>query len=207
MNFVKNFIAMETTLTDKRTQLMEAALELFAEKGFDGTSVRYIAQAADANVAMVSYYFGSKEKLLEAIFERNFMAVQLEQTRQDTELNPLQKVEILVDAYVSKICRHRSFSKMMMRQQSKIGQGPLYEQIMKFRARNYAIAGELLAEGQQVGLFRPDIDVGFLMAMLVGTSQYVLFTGQLRLVPIADEEAYLKQHLKSILKLYLVHEK
>ena len=44
---------------------MEAAEELFAEKGFSGTSVRDIADAADVNVAMISYYFGSKEKMLE----------------------------------------------------------------------------------------------------------------------------------------------
>jgi len=39
------------------------------ENGFDGTSVRDIAQKAGVNLAMISYYFGSKEKLLEALIE------------------------------------------------------------------------------------------------------------------------------------------
>ena len=207
MTFARNFSDVETTLTDKRTQLMEAALELFAEKGFDGTSIRDIAQAADANVAMISYYFGSKEKLLEAIFERNFMAVQLEQLRQDTARSPLEKLDVLIDTYVSKISRHRAFNKMMMRQQSKVKEGPLFELIMRLKNRNHAIIADLIAEGQQRGVFRPDADLTFLMAMLLGTTHHLLFNAHFRQEPIADEEAYLKKNLKSILKLYLVHEK
>ncbi len=49
---------------------MNAAEKLFAVNGFDGTSVRDIAQEAGVNVAMISYYFGSKEKLMEAVFEQ-----------------------------------------------------------------------------------------------------------------------------------------
>ena len=51
----------------KQIEILNITEKLFAEKGFDGTSVRDIAKAADVNVAMVSYYFGSKEKLLDAI--------------------------------------------------------------------------------------------------------------------------------------------
>ncbi|HNO01068.1 MAG TPA: TetR family transcriptional regulator, partial [Chitinophagaceae bacterium] len=43
---------------------MKKAEKLFAEKGYNGTSVRDIAEKAGINLAMVSYYFGSKEKLL-----------------------------------------------------------------------------------------------------------------------------------------------
>ncbi len=48
---------------DCRTRLMEAALVLFAEKGYDGTGIREIAQKAQANSAMVQYHFGGKENL------------------------------------------------------------------------------------------------------------------------------------------------
>ena len=52
----------------KQLQIIEVGERLFAQKGFAGTSVRDIAQAADVNVSMISYYFGSKEKLIEALF-------------------------------------------------------------------------------------------------------------------------------------------
>ena len=52
----------------KQIQIMEAAEAPFAERSFACTSVRDIAEAAGVNLAMISYYFGSKEKLMEAMF-------------------------------------------------------------------------------------------------------------------------------------------
>ncbi|UJW58644.1 forespore capture DNA-binding protein RefZ [Bacillus sp. A116_S68] len=48
-----------------KNKVMQAAIELFNVKGFSGTSVRDIAFKAEANVALISYYFGSKQGLLE----------------------------------------------------------------------------------------------------------------------------------------------
>ena len=46
-----------------RERLLDAAEKLFAENGFDGTSVRSITQLAKCNIAAVNYHFGNKEKL------------------------------------------------------------------------------------------------------------------------------------------------
>jgi AcrR family transcriptional regulator len=55
-------------LDTKRERIIDAAGELFAERGFDATTVRDICQAADANVAAVNYYFGDKQRLyIEAV--------------------------------------------------------------------------------------------------------------------------------------------
>jgi AcrR family transcriptional regulator len=54
---------------DKREHIMEVAVELFATNGFEGTSIRQLAQRADVNIAMIHYYFGSKEKLFETMLE------------------------------------------------------------------------------------------------------------------------------------------
>lgn len=63
---------------DKRTlagdatkqRLLDAAERLFAVYGFEGVSVRQIAEAADTDLAMINYHFGSKEGLYRAIFRR-----------------------------------------------------------------------------------------------------------------------------------------
>jgi AcrR family transcriptional regulator len=53
---------------DARERLLAAAQGAFAERGFDGATVRDICKAAGANVAAVSYYFGDKERLyIEAV--------------------------------------------------------------------------------------------------------------------------------------------
>jgi len=51
---------------DTRTQLLDAAERLFAERGFRGTSIRAITDLAGANLAAVGYHFGSKAELLAA---------------------------------------------------------------------------------------------------------------------------------------------
>src|SRR5438876_4129711 len=52
-----------------RTRLMDAALDLLAERGEDGVSLRELTDAAQANVAAVSYHFGSLKSLCEAAIE------------------------------------------------------------------------------------------------------------------------------------------
>lgn len=48
---------------DTRHRLLEAAILIFAEKGYDGAGIREIAQRAKANSALVTYHFGGKEGL------------------------------------------------------------------------------------------------------------------------------------------------
>jgi AcrR family transcriptional regulator len=52
-----------------RTRLMDAALDLLAERGEEGVSLRELTDAADANVAAVSYHFGSLKALCDAAVE------------------------------------------------------------------------------------------------------------------------------------------
>ncbi|QRP48055.1 TetR/AcrR family transcriptional regulator [Amycolatopsis sp. FDAARGOS 1241] len=62
-----------------KVALLDAAEELFAERGFDRTTVRDIASRAGANQALLFRYFGSKEALFEAVMARGGFA-QLEAT-------------------------------------------------------------------------------------------------------------------------------
>jgi AcrR family transcriptional regulator len=55
---------------DTRTQLLDAAEHLFAERGFHGASIRAITELAGANLAAVGYHFGSKAGLLTAVVRR-----------------------------------------------------------------------------------------------------------------------------------------
>jgi AcrR family transcriptional regulator len=84
---------------EKQIQIMETAERLFAERGFDGTSVRDIADKAGINVAMISYYFGSKERLMEALFELRIgsFKMRVENLIRDESLTPAEKVNMLID--------------------------------------------------------------------------------------------------------------
>jgi AcrR family transcriptional regulator len=67
-------------------RLLHAAEELFPEKGFDGTSVRELAAAADCNIASVNYHFGGKEKLYVELWRRYLIRMR------ETRLAAIQRV-------------------------------------------------------------------------------------------------------------------
>ncbi|RBP50662.1 TetR family transcriptional regulator [Arenicella xantha] len=50
-----------------RTKLIQAALDMFGQHGFDGVSIRQISDSAGMNVASISYHFGSKDGLYSAV--------------------------------------------------------------------------------------------------------------------------------------------
>ncbi len=55
---------------EAQERLLNAAEELFAVKGVDGTSIRELATSANCNIASVNYYFGDKKELYEELFRR-----------------------------------------------------------------------------------------------------------------------------------------
>jgi len=92
-------------MSEKQTKqrLLDAAEELFAVKGFSHTSMREITCQAEANLASVNYYFGSKENLIMEILERKLIPINekrlacLEQIREKAKQSgtPLAVSEII----------------------------------------------------------------------------------------------------------------
>ncbi len=64
----KTVNGLEAQSAQARGRLLDAAERLFAENGFEGTSVRQITALADCNVAAVNYHFRGKDKLYLKMF-------------------------------------------------------------------------------------------------------------------------------------------
>jgi AcrR family transcriptional regulator len=204
---------------DKQIQIIETAEKLFANKGFDGTSVRHIADEANVNVAMISYYFGSKEKLLEALFtyRAEDTAKKLDSILQNKELLTLDKVNLMIDYYVNKFQTQHCFHKIMMSEQVNNKRGTTHELIHSFKKRNQQLVKQLIQEGQKAGEFCKNIDVPMLMAVLIGTVSHMIATQHFykeinNLQEMPDEQFQklikkkLSTHLKFIFKATLTNE-
>jgi AcrR family transcriptional regulator len=63
---------------DRKTRILDAAENAFADFGFEGASLRHIVLDAGVNLATVYYYFSSKEGLMSAVFSRRFAPLQAE---------------------------------------------------------------------------------------------------------------------------------
>src|SRR5574344_689709 len=54
---------------NSKARILEKATKLFAQNGFDGTSIRQICKEANANICMISYYWGGKKELYQGIID------------------------------------------------------------------------------------------------------------------------------------------
>lgn len=85
-------------------RILDTAEALFAEQGFDATSLRSITGAAEVNLAAVHYHFGSKAGLIEAVFSRrigplNARRLEVIDALEAREEKPT--VEELIEAFVA----------------------------------------------------------------------------------------------------------
>lgn len=90
---------------DRKTQILDAAEELFSINGFDGASIRDIAKRCNVQLALVGYYFGPKMQLFEAVIRRRSANLvesrlaELEKARAASKDQPIP-IRKIVHAYV-----------------------------------------------------------------------------------------------------------
>lgn len=198
---------------------MEAAELLFAEQGFNGTSVRDISEKAHVNLAMISYYFGSKEKLLESLFQYRGEATKLtlESILSKTGISSLEKVFMLIEMYMDKMFRQQCFHRIMAREQVLNTTGTTADLILQMKKTNQQIISKLVHEGQKTGEFKKNIDIPLMMATIVGTANNMVTTkhyykemNNLQDLPEEEFEKLIRKklgaHLKFIVKALLTQQ-
>lgn len=204
----------------KQLQIIEVAERLFAQKGFAGTSIRDIAQEADINVSMVSYYFGSKEKLIEALFKYRTGETRsrLETIIMNEDLTPIQKVYIMIDGVIERLMDNQCFHNIMMREQLSSERTPVIsDYILNLKIRNMELMQKLIKEGQDTGVFVKNIDMSLMTTTLYGTVNQAIATQEFyrkmnHLENMSDEEFQnfikrkLSHHLKNLFKSAVTNE-
>ncbi|GAA4310814.1 TetR/AcrR family transcriptional regulator [Compostibacter hankyongensis] len=201
--------------SEKQLQILEVAEELFAEKSYEGTSVRDIAQKAEVNIAMISYYFGSKEKLLEALIEyrASYAAGVVDELEKKGITDPQRKMDRLIDFYVERILVNHRFHNIMSRQLSMISEEKLRNKMIDIKQKNMELVRKVILEGQRKKVFRK-VDVDLTMATITGTiSQVTLAKGYYCKLMNAEDLEFseyiskmktrVKTHLKQLIGAHL----
>ncbi|GLI83759.1 TetR family transcriptional regulator [Rossellomorea marisflavi] len=101
-------------LISTKDAIFAAAVSLFNDHGFDGTSVRDIAGKADVNPATISYYFKGKQGLLEACFT-HFFEPYLRFLEEETSALPYIDAEVCLKRAVYKLLKFQSENHQLTR--------------------------------------------------------------------------------------------
>ncbi|RFM28897.1 TetR family transcriptional regulator [Deminuibacter soli] len=204
--------------TDKKEHIINTAIELFAVKGFEGTSIRDLAAAAGVNIAMINYYFGSKEKLFESMVEEKaaYTRIELTEIMSNTSLNAAGKIDRIVEGFVERLFRNRHFHRVIHQELMLGDRQAMQDMIVNILYPNSQLIKQILLDGIASGEFNK-VDVELTVATLIGTINYLLQSKKFCLkildetetyVPYEDEEfkTRVKTHLKAVLHIHLVHQ-
>jgi TetR/AcrR family transcriptional regulator len=102
-----------------RERILAAALEVFAERGFDGARTREIAERAAANLGLIKYYFNDKERLWKAAVARAFGELQVgladavQPSNGADGTDTLAALDRSLRQFVRFVARHPEFMRLM----------------------------------------------------------------------------------------------
>jgi AcrR family transcriptional regulator len=206
-------------MTDKKAHIINHAIELFAEKGFEGSSIRDLAARAGVNVAMVNYYFGSKEKLFESMVEdrASYTRGLLDEIANNTSYTDIEKMDRIIDAYINKLFSNRKFHRVMHQEMMLSQRESLQQGIVNVIYPNSVIIKTVIEAGIKKGTFRK-VDVPLVIATMVGTINQVLLSKSLCNRLLNKETGYvpyddprfvkrLSDHLKELMRSHLLQNK
>ncbi len=161
---------------DALGRLFAAAVDLFAERGYSGTTVDAIVERAGVAKGTVYYHFKGKAELLDALLldglER--LAECLRAVDEGAQ-TPQEAPRALIHAEITYIQQHQSFSRFVMSQIWRTDAGrERQSELLRLLLNNHAsVFGAVLARGIEAGVFRPTIDprdVSFTLFGMIATA-------------------------------------
>lgn len=94
-----------------KEKLLETAAEMFAARGFDGVSTRDLARESGVNLCSINYYFGTKQKLYEAVMEnvynhilQNCLASLKSASEIPNPLPPKEEIKRIIGSFFDFLC-------------------------------------------------------------------------------------------------------
>lgn len=118
-------------LENTEIEILNAAKEIFQQKGMDGARMQEIADKAKINKALLHYYYRSKQLLFEAVFKSAFslLAPQLNKVLND-DSDLFEKITKFTDSYITFVIKHPYLPNFVIQELNK---NPDF--VMKLRAQ------------------------------------------------------------------------
>jgi len=166
-----------------RSLLISKSTTLFAQKGFEGTTIKDISDATGVNVSLVSYHFGGKEGLFYACIEQfgksRLAAVEKilisPRSKEEFEIRLQMFVDELIDIHLDQpdltALLHREFD----------NQDPKSMEIFKNTfLRSYQLLFDFFASAQKNKIIRADVNAPMVAALMFGGVKLILMHNNLQ---------------------------
>lgn len=155
-----------------RDRLLRAATTLFARAGFDGTAVDEVVAAAGVNKRMVYHYFGSKEKLYEAVLGEAYRSLEIVETTVISGEPDLERMtERIVRLYFDFLRDHPKFVRLLLWENLNEGRAIKRFGLKLTKDPILAALEKFLHDGIAQGRIRSDMDARHLLISLIGLCQ------------------------------------
>jgi AcrR family transcriptional regulator len=142
---------------ETRIRLLDTAEQIFAEHGYEGTSIRQIAHTAGLNISLISYYFGSKEALYYEIFKQKLTGLHTRLVSASSGIVSVSdKLSKFLKIYIDGYRENLSFQRLLYREVTFLSKSAMRDIIMEHLTRNFKILRSIIDEGVQNGSFKID---------------------------------------------------
>ncbi|HWH96453.1 MAG TPA: TetR/AcrR family transcriptional regulator [Baekduia sp.] len=182
--------ALQERYDRRQAQVVLDAARVFAQRGYDQTSVPQLADELGIAAGSLYHYFGGKQQLLIAICDQ-LMDPLLDRARalEARDVPPADKLRALVHAWVAHVVEHRDHMLVFQQERHLVDHGEQWQGVRDARKRFERIVGQLLTELHAAGHTRPDdprLTLSALLGMVNHTAQWYRPRGRLTVAAVAD---------------------
>jgi len=169
---------IHTIKQDKKEHILNTAEKVFAELGYEGASTRHLAGEAGVNMAMLNYYFGSKDGLFKAVLERRISSMRRELLQvKEQPIASWDKVLQVIDVYLNRVMLNNCFHRLIHRELSLSQRSEMGDFISEHVLHNVNIINSIIKEGIEEGDFK-EVDVEMTISSVLGTMYYIINSSQ-----------------------------
>ncbi len=187
---------MRKKFTEKQIKILDVAEELIAKKGFDGTSVRDICSKANINVAMISYYFGSKEKMMSYLYQYRVQRTKesfSEFAQTIKEGKPEMQMKEIVNYVISLLFKYSYFHGFVTQEMRSLDN--VKDDLLEFYQTCVIRIEEVVKRGIVSGVFHNAPKSEDILTMIIGSALFVIRNKNFyeQYVPTNNEAQYQKE--------------
>ena len=171
---------------DKRRIILDAAVRVFARRGYHTCRVGDIAEEAGIAHGLLYHYFGSKDEVLETIFRENWSDLLEAFARiESSQEPPLEQLGAIAKVLLRAWRDRPDLVRVMVRE---VARSPQLQGKVEEIGAGFLVIQRVIERGQADGSFRPDLDARLASWIFYGGLEELLTGWVLGQLPDGDEE-------------------